>query len=394
MKKKQDFICLVALLCVSTASISQEKPGHYIASFQVLPELGVQQRYDNNILSSDNGVENSYITIVAPGIKISADRSNSQYSLAYKGELAKYSSSEADNYLDQHIQADLLMDFSTRNHLKTRAKYLFLHQDRGTGFTQGEGETINNPDEYNIRQVGASYIFGSDKSLNRVELDFDFLVERFENRPEVFYLGNRNYIAIKAAYYRLIRANTSLLLEAQYTEIDYRVETEKVTLDSMEKRVFVGTTWEVTAITRGVAKFGILSKDFVDSGRNDYSGYSWEIGAFWKPLSYSKFDMKMLGTAEEAEGKGDFKESISGLGNWHHDWNRQLSTGLKAMVEKSTYRPLGQSEGIWSLSLRFDYKMRSWLNFGAGIAHYERLSHLKGHDYNRDLFNIDLLVSI
>ncbi|MBE9525442.1 MAG: outer membrane beta-barrel protein [Proteobacteria bacterium] len=358
------------------------------------PQINIQQQFNDNILSSEKQKRSSYITVFSPGISINTVRSNSQYSLLYNGQLGQYINSHEDDYIDQQIQADMRLNTSHRSHIKTQAKYLFLHQDRGTGFTKGSGASIKHPDKYNIRQLGAIYTYGSEESTGRIELGVYGFAQRYENRLGTIFLGNRNHIDTRATFFFHIRPKTSLLFELRNTKIDYRIETASASLDNSERRLLLGAIWDVTAITSGIAKFGVLNKDFVSSAHRNFTGFSWEAGVRWSPLTYSIFNIQTFSKTEETLGTGNFIETKTVSASWDHDWHKQFNSMITGAVTKNSFKPTKHAEGIWSIGFRLRYKMRRWLNLSAEISHSERLSTQLGLDYARNLLILDVLVKI
>ena len=394
MNNKLNQLCCIPLLFVATSCFSEEQEGFYFATFKWLPKLTLQQQRNDNVLSSEENAKTSNITLLSPSLGIEADRKYTQYSLLYNADKAEYINSHADDFLDQRLQANLQMAFSSRSRLKTSAKYYFLHQNRGTGYSQGIGAVLDRPDKYNIRELGGIYSYGTQESNGRIELGLDFSVQRFENRRATIFLGNRNHLDSHFTFYYRVRPKTSLLVEVRNTEIDYRVEAGEPTLDNNEKRFLLGASWNVTAITQGLAKFGVLRKDFVNKSRQDFTGFSWQLGARWRPWTYSRFEIKTLGGTDETIGAGDFIESQSAQLGWQHDWSAPLTTLLQGSVTRNTFHPTGLAEGIVSVGLRLDYKMRYWLEFGVGLTHTERLSNLIGQDYKQNLLSLEMSVKI
>jgi len=390
MSQKQASIFYLFLGCLCISSFTVLAESFPIAGFDLSPNLNVQEKYDTNILSSESNVKSAFVTVVSPSIYLNAHRSNSQYALSYRANAADYLNNQTDDYLDQRLQANLKLFFSRQSQINTKAKYLKLHQDRGTGFSQGFGSRITQPDEYNVKQISTLFTYGTNKSTGRIEIGISGFAQRYENRDEIVKLSNRNHINSHAIFYYRVRPKTSLLFELKNTEVDYRIESSTPSLDNTEQRLLLGGTWDITSITKGIVKFGMLRKEFRSGERNTFTGISWNIEAHWRPLTYSKFNIKTSRKTEETLGTGDYIESKAAAIIWRHTWHKQIGTRTSATIRKNKFRPTTHAEGIWSLGFHFTYKMRRWLEIGTGITHIERLSTQFGLDYQRNILMLEI----
>jgi len=394
MKNKNDLIFSAVIFCSVLFPSSAYAENHHIAGLIVSPTLILHQTFDSNILSSNDNEKSSFISVISPALNISKRENAIRSSVLYDLEYAKYLNSQSDEYLDQQLVANISLQFSAQSLLRAQMKYLFLHDDRGTGFTHGSGDSIDQPDKYNIRKIGLMYRYGSVRSTGRLEFEMSGLAQRYSNRDEIVYLGNRNYIDSRIAFYYQIRPKTSLLFELENSDIDYRIEANGNNLDNNEKRLFVGSEWDITAITTGFLKIGVIKKTFESEEREEFMGTGWRFGAVWKPLTYSTVNIQTSGKTNETIGTSDYIESKIFLVGWEHQWHKQWATEIRAKFTKNNFKPTDHHEEIWSLSLLFTYKMRRWLSFDTGVSNVDRSSSQTGLDFKRNLIFLKLTIDL
>ena len=152
------------LICVVLPSIGKTEDSSNVEDvFSLEPELGLEVRYDDNIFQSATGVTASLISIVSPGLFISAHPSRHQFEFLYEGDVARYSDSSPDNYDDHYLEAGAYLALGQRSNFDIVGSYDDAHDDRGTGLTEGFDPAINippEPDEYQLAKILGRFSFG------------------------------------------------------------------------------------------------------------------------------------------------------------------------------------------------------------------------------------------
>ena len=124
------------LLCVGLASNGRaEEPSITAEPFSLIPELGAELRFDDNIFQSATGVTSSLISIVSPGLFVSAQPSKHRFEFQYEGDFARYSDSSPDNYDDHYLEAGAYLALGERSKFDLIGSYEDSHDNRGTGLT-------------------------------------------------------------------------------------------------------------------------------------------------------------------------------------------------------------------------------------------------------------------
>jgi len=368
--------------------------------FSLDAELGVEVRYDDNIFRSATGVESSWITIFSPGLSVAAKPSKHRYAFKYNGDIAWYSDSSPDDYDDHYFKAGAYLELGQRSKFDIIASYDDAHDDRGTGLTEGFIPAINipaEPDEYQFADILGRYSLGSGASKGRFVFeagsnDLEYTNHRDRTR---FFDRSNNYGDVRF-YYRVM-ANTSLLLDARLTDIDYQYDRAlQPSLDSKEYRYLFGITWDTTAKTSGTVTVGYVQKDFDESARGDFSDPIWEVDVRWSPRTYSHFDFRTARYPSESNGGGNFIENTIYSVTWEHEWSIRVKSRLEARDLDQDYRgsAVNRKQEFAQYSLFLNYQMRRWLSWEVGVEVGSRDSNINRYEFDRNVYSVSALMTL
>lgn len=390
-------LLLVTLCLVPGLAWGQDEDrGFDIDGVKFLPIVDVQTKYDDNILSSETNTVNSIINLFGGGLTARAESGANIYNVQYNVQQGLYYGSHNDDFLDQRVAGDAHVEFSRRFAVDLRAHRMHMHDDRGTGLTEGASTTFANPDEWHATGGGGTVSYGGEGAKGRVIMAGDFDTKRYDNHRIITESRDLNTSIADGQFLWQLMPKTALLLHAIYTRFDYRITPAGVlNLDSNERRYLAGLTWEATAKTSGRIELGRLEKRFSDPGRQDFSGFSWEVGINWAPQTYSVFDVATSGRTDEiTSGLGDFIDHKDVSGNWTHQWQERLRSVLSAYYARDKFTPSTRKDTLRNYSARLDYLWRPWLSIGVAYKRSERDSNQTGLNFKRNIYLLDLTAAL
>lgn len=374
--------------------------GVQIGPMRALPTLGVSLQRDSNVLRSAEQEISSFLTVVSPGLKVEGGSGASRFIFSYEGEYARYKEKSLpdSDYNDHRLAASLEVAASDRVRVNAGAFYTRGHDRRGEGAQQGRFVSVG-LDQYRLT--------GADVSLSYGAAGARGLLEFTAGTSDLSYRTNRSYTQFRdrtdqnfaGRFDWRVGGRTSLVASIAQRNIDFdRTLVNGVNLDSSERDLMLGVSFDATGMTSGRAMFGRIEKDFDDPALDDFSGYGWTVGLQFRPRTYSIFDLSTQRSAEESD---DVLNLISGTSlsvrrmttlAWTHGWSDQLKTGLDIGIGSIDYRTVRDSE----VSLREDdlraygvsvsYQFREWLLVGASYRSYERDSNQALLSYDQDVF--------
>jgi hypothetical protein len=351
------------------------------------PYLGAALGHDDNLFLSHTNEKASNFYAVSPGFTLDARDANKVFQASYNAQIGRYTSSSADDYIDQTARAQLDMALDRRNFLHLGLEYLRGHDPRGST----DRPIQNQPDRYRQQTPSATYALGAPGAQGRVELYYDDPHRVYLNNRDVTSVSDRNTQEFGGAFYWRVMPKTYVMAEARETNIRYD---QPSAFSADEYRYYAGVTWEATAATSGTIKVGQLHRDFKSDLEPDFTGSSWEGMITWAPRTYSKFDFYTTRQTNESTGLGSFiLTSIAGV-SWTHNWNSQVTTGVDARYVKDDYQGFDRNDRTAILGLKAGYKFRRWLTLGAEYTYWKRDSNIDTFDYNRNLFLITATASM
>ncbi len=353
----------------------------------VSPAIQLSSKHDDNIFLQDKiAVKSSWITELAPSLQIGTQQGVNYYTAKYTLKAGRYHSSRNDDYVDHLFNIDTHTEFNHRNKLNIKFDYLKLHENRGSGISDGTGRVSSTPDEYNDTELFGSYTYGGDTAIGRIQLDASHFDRKYTNHRDKTRVFDRDEDEFGATFFYRVMPKTFLLFEARYKDISYDNTPLRVSkLDGDEQTYQAGITWEATAKTTGIAKLGKTYKDFDASEFKDDDFTSWELGVEWSPLTYSIFKIKSSSEPIASTGSSTFiKEKVLDL-SWRHNWSDRVQSNIRTRFSNRDYISSLRDDDIEEYLFGMEYRFQRTIAFGAEYTYETRDSNIRGLDYTDNI---------
>jgi hypothetical protein len=344
------------------------------------PYMGLAFGHDDNLFLAHSNKKASNLYIVSPGFKIDARSPGMVFQTRYQGQIGRYTSSSADNYVDQVLDTQLDTAFNQRTFLRLGYDYIHSHDPRGSTDRPIEGR----PDIYKTSTPYATFAFGAPGAQGRVELYGSSAHKDYLNNKAVTRFADRDTNEYGGAFYWRVAPKTYVLAEARQTDIRYEVFNP---FGGEERRYYGGVSWEATAATTGTFKVGQLRRKF-EGPFPSTTATSWEGLISWAPRTYSRFDFYTARQTNESTGLGRFILTSVGGVSWNHDWTSYLMTGVNLRYQRDAYQGFDRTDNTKSIGLKVGYRFRPWLTLGAEYNHATRDSNTTVFEYDKNLYLI------
>jgi len=371
----------------AAAASSQREAGSVkLGPIIAYPGLDIQVGYNDNLYQRPANAFGSAFTIISPYVKLEARHDGNVYDLVYRGDFAHYFDSPADDYQSQLLQANAKFVLDARNDVRLRVEERSGVDPRGSTDRGFSAE----PDAWRRTTFYGFYGYGAAGNPGRLEFDGNWSSLRYTNNRATTAAADRNTTDFGATFLWRVAPKTRAFVQVRRALIEY--DQEGSTLTSNETRYMVGVQWEATARTTGYAKFGWMTKEFVNGGSRPVSDPSWDLGVRWSPLSYSVLDVSALRTFTESTGVGDTVISSRANLTWTHAWNSRLNHNLYLYRTNDDFVGSGatRQDETTTIGLRLNYQFQRWLRLGAELAHTERNSNDALFPYRRNLLMFTL----
>jgi polysaccharide biosynthesis protein VpsM len=357
-----------------------------VGGASLIPTLKVEQSHDDNIFSKPSDEKSSTETSLIPRLEYYAEKNEQNYlSVSYDGDYTRYWDSRDDDYEDHTFGVSGAYSRSDMFRLSGDASTARLHDDRGTGASEGvNAETEGSPDEYDKDQAGVMIDIGREQARFGASFSARTIGTEYTNNRDITAFRDRDDMTLDGKIYARVSGKTRLFAGYRTTDFEYDSRTsDGDTLDSDESTGFIGVEWEATGRTTGTIEIGRLDKDF-DSpliGKQDIT--VWNVGVKWQPRTYSTLSLTAKKNAAETNGTGAFIEQQDTGVSWNHDWSERLHSTVSMTWGDDEYAGSSRQDDREDFMIGLDYDWRRWVNIGLRFQATERDSNDNSFDYDR-----------
>ena len=396
MKISSRLLLVSAMFTVQPVLAVTQPQAIDMGTFQFIPTIGISQSHNNNIFNQPNGTRSSGISRFTPQLQWVAQKDANTLALTYGGEYGIYASSDNDDYQHHSFSADAILEMNSRNKFTLGASTERLHDNRGTGSSEGLAATSRNePDEYDLNGVSALWEYGADTarfgaSFNAAVSDIEYSNNRLETQ-----FRDRDEVSLQARLYGRVQSKTRFFVELEAREIEY--DTLPITggsLDSDQDTFSVGVVWEATGKTTGTVKIGTTDKEFSDAGSSDADLTTWEVEVLWSPRTYSNVHFTSSSSPRETNGTGTYIDSRSHQVRWTHDWSSLLHTNMSFAVGTDEYDNDPRSDDRTDYSVGVNYDLARWINLGLSYSYQDLDSNTAVFDHDKRVIAVTLDLSL
>lgn len=398
MRKKSLVISSAALIFPAIVQ-AQSASSIDVGGFELIPKMSYRLKHDDNIIRSSDVEIETWVATIVPELLLKKKYKSNSMQFGYKLLRGDYFSSQIDNYTDHIVTGDFNFELSSKHKVVTSILWQDTHEDRGTGYSIGNGELLSEPDRYQNSKIDVVYSYGSEDSLVGLDFLIDYEAIDFDIDSLVYRIRDRDISTLGAIVSYRVAPLTEVTTEYYFRQIEYDFTTSpENSLDSDENLIRVGINWESTAQTTGYAKIGYREKKFETGSRDDFSGIDWRVGIEWLPLSYSRFNFSTFTNTNETNGEGSFIKALTHRASWTHDWLARLSTQFIVDFRNNKY------EGVDGTTVREDdnveltagitYEFKRWLSFDLKYITNDRTSSREDIEFDREQIMLAVNVTL
>lgn len=322
----------------------------------VKPSLEIGVAYDDNIYNQQSNSTSSTIMTVIPAVTFKMDDGVNYYSLDMNAEKGIYKASSEDDYTDAELGMKAHIEPNDTHRVDFSVKGEWLTESRGSGTSAGDFELTDVPILYGKNTIAGAYEYGALQTKGRVAFDLTYYEKEYRNFEDITRRSDHDSLLLGTTFYYTTRANTDAFIEVNAEKIgyDYKAPGE-LSRDSNVYTAFVGMQWEASSIVHGFIKIGGQAKEFDAAGRDDFTGFSWNIGGVWRPLTYSKLTFSTSQATDDPDVDGDYVLETKYNVDWKHNWTSYSSFALGIYKYKDDYSGLSRIDDTYGLTLKFDY---------------------------------------
>ena len=402
-KSKLRVFCLLQAIALAPC-YAIDAQSFDVGDFKFTPQISANLSYQDNFLHNDNNKQDSWISKVAPKFELLQTRDLNRFQLTYQPTNNLYWQSSEDNYTSHDVAAIAAFELHSRHRLNFDLQYNRDYEERGKDYSIGFADLLKEPTGYDQYNANVLYSFGAKTAQANIdvkyrfnEINWDSLFISDLNIPntgsDLDFTANREYDAhnIATAFNYKTGAYTKATFSIDIGTVDYHHPREnESSLDSDNVSVFAGVEWQGSAITTGYARLGYSEKSFDSSEWDDTSGFRWQVGILWTPLTYSNFDFSTARAVSETKGQGSYIENTNYNLAWHHQWLDRVATKFTIQLSDDEYGDSQRQDENTIVSATVYYQMRRNIDISASIIHSERQSNFDLLEYQGNTIEVGI----
>ncbi|QUM89232.1 outer membrane beta-barrel protein [Moritella sp. 36] len=322
----------------------------------VKPSLEVSIVEDDNIYKQQNNGTSSSIITVIPMINLKLDDGINYFSLDAKAEKGIYEASSADNYMDGLLGFNVHLEPSDTHRLDINLKAEWLAEPRGSGLTELNYELTNEPITYGKKTLSAKYEYGALQTKGRLAFNAKFYEKEYSNFETITRRSNHDSLLLGSIFFYSTRAHTDVFIEINAETIGYDYNKPgDLNRDSDVYTALLGMQWKASSVVHGFIKLGGQAKEFDDKGRKDFTGFSWNIGGVWRPLTYSKITLSTSQTTKDPDVDGDYVLETKYKLDWKHNWTSYFYSSVGVYKFTDDYSGISRVDDTDGYKIKFNY---------------------------------------
>jgi hypothetical protein len=346
---------------------------------EITPTLSADVSYNDNWKEANTGERSSYITTIAPSIKVEAKKGLNVYGLNLDASHQSVEDQSSADNTDYSLGANAHVEMSSRTRLDLNASY-------------SNQEDIQDAQE-DTEETNIGFTFGYGAEAAKLQLEFG--VNQQDKEFSTDATTNKDFDATKysaAAFYR-VSGKTKVSAEYRQSDIDNKTGT----LDGDQTVALVGAIWEATGKTSGSAKIGQVKRTFDAAGVADQDGTTWEVGVVWTPTPLSTVKVDLGNTYEMGSATERVIDTDKSKVAWNQQWSSKLSSDLSYSRMDEEYvggANNGQDDQTDEIALKLTYSLARNADLVAGLTLKEKDSTAANSDYEQSVYNIGLKVGL
>ncbi len=362
------------------------------SGIDLIPSVQVGLKHDDNVVRSSSNEIDSWVNSIAPALKAMLVDGADSYTFTAALNNARYFSSDADNFTDGYLDAEAKISPASQHNFKVKANASWLHEDRGTGVSEGRGLLLDDVTKFNSQLLEGEYLYGAQSSTGKIRLNSKYFNKKYDNFRDVTQYRDYDSTLFGGAFLYQTNGSVKLVASANTAEIDFKVLDLSGDRNNTDNNYRVGVEWEISSITSGELKLGYQDKNFDRAQREDFSGFAWEAILVWQPLTYSGFDIATGRRAKDVDAVnvlGDYIiETTYGLG-WNHQWSETWDTKIAYEYQTNKYNLSDRKDTGKVITLELNKQLLRWVKIKAFANIEDRTSTLGVIEFDRAVIGLN-----
>ncbi|WP_404339935.1 outer membrane beta-barrel protein [Pseudoalteromonas mariniglutinosa] len=391
-------LCAMLSMGFAKPVVANMEPGSFITKdgAAITPTLETGLSSNSNFFRTPVDKSSRLIWTIAPNITALIEDGPDSYEFDLGSNSSLHNKEATDNFTQVNFAADVHKEFTSQHRLDIKGSADWLYEARGSGLTEGLGDTVNELVNFQQQNITGRYEYGALSSKAQVALITGFYSKKYQNFRAVSQYRDYDKTLFGITGYYNTQAATRSFLELKQENYRYdTLQANGISRDSDDVKLLLGVEWQATSLTSGTFKVGYQNKDFNSSLRENFSGLSWEAAVMWQPLSYSTVQVITSRSAKDPLVQGDYiKETIYGA-SWTHSWSEYLSSlASLSYIDEQYTGDIGREDETKNARLGLNYLVSSFGMVSTYIDFVDKDSTQSALEFDRVVIGINFTFAL
>ena len=358
--------------------------GAPVGSFRFLPEVTVDETYNDNIYATKNNAQDDFITTFIPRIALRSDWNRHALNFTAASADGVYSDHTSENFNDYLLQTDGKLDVTRNTRLAGLFSYSGNHEERGA---PNDIATQTDPVAFTVRTAQAEFFH----QFNRAKVDvvysnqyFDYEDGHETGGAEVNNgLRNRtdNEVTGRLAY--MLTPSYDIYIQSSYNNRSYDTANADYIIpgagaghimsNSDGYNVYGGLHADLTGKLFGDIYAGYMSQSYDNIAYKDFSGIGYGANGYWNATTLDTFTVNVGRDVEETiiPGAASYVESRV-RANWDHELLRNVILSGVIGYDYDDYQGIDRTDNVLVAGGGIKYLINHNLSFFGNYDYIRR----------------------
>lgn len=370
-----------------------EPQGTRVGSFRFLPEISLEEMYNDNIYATSNNEESDFITIVKPRLALRSDWRRHSLNFLAASAHGLYADNDGENYSDYILQTDGTLEVLRNTRLAALASYAKQHEERGS---PNDAFLQDSPVEFYVRTLQGEFAHRFNRlKFNVIYSNQDFEYENGRTTAGAFVDNGQqrdridNELTGRISYE--MNPDYDVYLQAGYVNRDY----DRVNRDSDGYNIYAGVRGDITGKLFGDIYAGYLHHEYDNPAFDEYDGMGFGVNGYWNPTGLTTINVNVGRDIQETivGAAGGFEQTRFRLGV-EHELRRNIILSANAGYHFDDYEDIAREDDVWMAGLGARYLLNSHFHFYGEYSYLNRDSNSPGVDFDQNRFLVGVRAAL
>lgn len=371
--------------------------GTRAGSFNVRPQVSVDETYMDNIFADETNTEGDFITTVKPTLTVESDWNNHAVAGQVRGTFGFYADNEAENFEDFGAGVNGRYDILRETAIKAGFDVDRKHEDRGSP----DDQNGRNPTQYT--ETSGSVMV--EHAPGKLALLGGFDARRLDYKNVLTSTGaeinnnrrdrNERGVTLRVGYE--LQPEYEAFAKVRLTDSKYDTLESGVDRDSDGYEVTVGTAVNFTGKVRGEAYVGYFSREYDDATLSGINKPTFGGNVLWNINQLTSVSASLQRSIQDTltAGASGYVSTDTRV-RVEHELRRHVLLSADAGYTTSDYEggvPEREDEVI-SFGIGGRYLINRQFSVGVNYGYEDLDSNIVGQDYTRNRVTVNLTAKL